>query len=54
MRRLLVAALIAASAGAIGAGTPASAVCRPFIGPICLPACPLPDPNRPLPYYCPL
>lgn len=54
MRRLLAAALVAAAAGSIGAATPASAICRQFIGPICLPACPLPDPHRPLPYACPL
>jgi hypothetical protein len=55
MRRLVLAALIAASAatGIAGAG-PAAAVCRPFLGPVCLPQCPLPDPNDPLPYACPL
>ena len=55
MRRLVLAALVASSAaGLTGGVTPASAVCREFIGPICLPACPLPDPNDPLPYACPL
>ncbi|HEX8003396.1 MAG TPA: hypothetical protein VF519_11950 [Mycobacteriales bacterium] len=54
MRRLFIAAVIAAAAGSVGSAAPASAICRPFIGPICLPACPLPDPNDPLPYTCPL
>lgn len=54
MRRLLVAAVIAAAAGSFGAASPASAVCRQFIGPICVPSCPLPDPDDPLPYACPL
>lgn len=55
MRRLLIAAAIAATAGALSSGaTPASAVCRPFLGPICLPDCPLPDPDDPFPYACPL
>lgn len=54
MRRLVLAAVIAASAAGFAGTQPAAAVCRPFIGPICLPACPLPDPQQPLPYYCPL
>lgn len=55
MRRLIVTAAIAATAALPLLGTsPASAVCRPFLGPICLPACPLPDPDDPFPYACPL
>lgn len=49
MRRLLVAAIIAASAGSLGAGT-ASAVCDPDYRPLCLSDCPgplLPDPRDP-------
>ncbi len=54
MRRLFVGAVIVAAATAGFSAPQASAVCRPFLGPICLPACPLPDPNDPLPYACPL
>jgi hypothetical protein len=49
MRRLLVAALVAASAGTLGAG-PASAVCDPDFEPLCLSPCltkPV-DPSNPL------
>lgn len=38
MRRLLVAALVAASVGTLGAGT-ASAVCDPDYRPLCLSPC---------------
>jgi hypothetical protein len=54
MRRILVAAVVAASAGSFAAAPPASAICRQLVGPVCLPACPLPDPDDPLPYACPL
>lgn len=53
MRRLVLAAVLAASAAGFAGAPPASAVCRPFLGPLCLPACPLPDPNDPFPYACP-
>lgn len=56
MRRLITAAAIVATAALPLLGTsPASAVCRymdPL--PVCLPACPLPDPDDPFPYACPL
>lgn len=45
MRRLLVAALVAASVGSFGAGT-ASAVCDPDFEPLCLSPC-LTDPIDP-------
>lgn len=45
MRRLLVAAVIAASAGSLGAGT-AHAVCDPDYRPLCLSPC-LTDPVDP-------
>lgn len=55
MRRLFIGAVIATAASAGFTATPASAICRymdPL--PVCLPACPLPDPHDPLPYACPL
>lgn len=45
MRRLLVAAIVAASVGSLGAGT-ASAVCDPDFEPLCLSPC-LTDPVDP-------
>lgn len=56
MRRLLATSLIAATAALPLLGTaPASAICRYWDPiPVCMPACPLPDPNDPFPYYCPL
>lgn len=57
MRRLLVAAMIAASVGSLGAST-ASAVCDPDFEPLCLSPC-LTDPVDPrdptevLGRYCP-
>lgn len=49
MRRLLLAAIVAASLGGLGAGS-ASAVCDPDYRPLCLSDCPgplLPDPRDP-------
>lgn len=55
MRRLLIGAVIAAAASAGFTAAPASAICRYYDPlPVCLPSCPLPDPQRPLPYACPL
>lgn len=45
MRRLLVAAVLAASVGSLGAGT-ANAVCDPDFRPLCLSPC-LTDPIDP-------
>lgn len=54
MRRILIAAVIAASAAGFASAPPASAICRYYFNLVCLPQCPLPDPHDPLPYACPL
>ena len=57
MRRILAGTAIAATAAlySVGTAAPASAICRYYPPlPVCLPACPLPDPHDPLPYACPL